>query len=656
MTQVSSESSSVSQQVDEAEKLLRCWPGQALLEKNMEALRELDNDLAERINTVKIPSEYQLAIAKDGSVSYKKKCTDGATQWLGQSSIPIIFSEANKERVDVGQGNLVMQGFGHGADVLAILGKLSPCQALFVVERDSMVLRLAFELRDYSHFLQQKQLVILLGESVNQLVDEFYQGHEGYHIIQKAAVLPCWSQKENQIFSKEINIAMESCVGHIAEKVARLMEQQLQMDSQRNPEEFSEFVRSERFGELKVVHGATCYNETVVTAGQVSLAGLATLGMQIDDRQYDRPDQASSCAQLQRMIDGQPHLVVLVDALRGDVSPSLPKSAVCVSLLRKPLGRLLEKEHSPEKLMGPSDFVFAVNSEQLTALQKANYPKDRIGVLPVAAQTDVYQPVALSDEASQRYRCDIALVASRVDSDAESYGIKLPTHQRLWQAAAAEICDGADKYNSSLSLRYLKRAQRCGVEVKEEELLNHFGKLVEVVLGDVVLRDFFVSYLLSRDLEVKIWGRTPLHPTLRDEQPNYWEQSAANEAVAGEVALGAPLNAIYNAAKIHLAISSYGQVDEFLLNGIAAGAFFLIRSHPSDTEPGGLGEFFEIGKEVITFDSPNDLVRKAKHYLRDDAARKEIAEAGRQRCLNDHSATVRMKQMLTMLGGKNLHV
>lgn len=649
MTQMSLENSTADQQADGAEELLRCWPGQKLLEKNIEVLREVDADLAGKIMAVEIPSEYQLAVAKDGSVSYQHKCADGTTQWLGKSSIPMIFSKANKERVDVGQGNLVMQGFGHGADVLAILEKMAPCQALFVIEQESLVLRLAFELRDYSLFLRQRQLVILLGDSVNQLIDEFYQGHEGYHIIKNAAVLPCWSQKENQVFAKEINVAMESCVSRLAGEVARLMEQQAEMDSQRNPDEIAAFLRSETFGDLKAVHRATCYRESVVTTGQTAMAGLAALGVKVDKSQYDRPDQVSSCVQLRRMLDVWPHLVVLVDALRGEVSPTLPKFARCVSLLRNPPERLLEKEHSPAELMGPNDFVFAESPEQLTALQEAQYPEDRIGILPVAAQTQIYQPAALSDEESHRYSCDIVLVASRVDSDAESYGVTLPTHQRLWQAMAAEICDGADKYHSGLAQRYLKRAQRCGVEVKEEELLNHFGKLLEVVLGDAVLRDFFVSYLLNRDLKVKIWGRTPLHPTLRGEQPNHWEQSAANEVVAGEVAQGSPLNALYNAAKIHLSISSHGRVDEFLLNGIAAGAFFLIKSHPSDTQPGGLGEFFEIGKEIVTFDSPNDLVRKAKQYLRDDAARKQIAEAGRQRCLADHSETVRMKQMLAML-------
>lgn len=650
MTKTTSQAATLSRQSAEADELLRCWPGKLLFQKNIDTLREVDSDLAESIGEVEIPPEYQPAVAKDGSVSFKRYFNDGKSQWLGKSSIPMVFAQANQKRIEIGQGNLVMQGLGHGADVLATLEKMSPYQALFVVEQDPVVIRLAFELRNFSPFLRKKQLVILLGESVDQLIDDFYQKNPGYNIIQKATILPYYSQKENQIFAQSVNIAMESCVAHLAGKVAVLMDQQSKRDQQHQAGEMAELLASGKISEIKVLHGATRYAETVVSTAQTALAGLAQLGMIVDETQYDKPDQASGYAQLQRMENLWSHMVIMVDALRGDVNPALPESATCVSLLRNPQDRLLKKEHSPAKLLGPNDFVFAASLDHLAELEEAGVPKSRIGYLPIAANTQTYQPVSLAQEETKTTACDIALVASRVDSDADSYGIKLPTHQRLWQSVAAEICDGAEKYHSGLAQRFLKRAQSCGVEINEKELLDHFGQLIENVLGDAVLRDFYASYLLKRDLNVKIWGRTPLHPTLRDEQPNFWEQSAANQAIAGEIAPGQPLNALYNDAKIHLAISSRGGVDEFLLNGIAAGAFFLVKAHPSDKKPGGLGEFFKIGKEIITFDSPNDLVRKVKQYLRDDQARKQIAQAGHQRCLADHSAAVRMQQMLDVMG------
>jgi spore maturation protein CgeB len=629
--------------ISQADELIRDWPTKKLFQKNLDALQEVDDDLAQKIAKLQTPCDYELAIAKDGSVSFLQITGNGKTEWLGNSSIPMIFSQANQERIDIGQSNMVMQGVGHGADVLATLKNMSPYQALFVVERDPVILHLAFQLRDFSHYLINRQLVILLGQSVSQVIDEFFQKNPGYLIIQKATVLPYYTQKKNHAFAQGVNTAMETSVAHLAGKVAQLIDQQAQLDQNRSSDLFA------KIDEIKVLHGATTYNEMVISTAHMALNGLSDCSAIVDDTQYDKPDQASNYAQLQRMINFWPHLVILVDALRGDVSPALPASVICVTLLRNPQERLLEKEHAPAKLLGQKDLVFPATLEQLTALKQAGYPEEQISHLPLAANTRLYKPIALSQDDTKTYACDVALVASRVDTEAKSYGIQLPTHQKLWQAIVAEICDDAGKYHCGMAHRVLKRAQSCGVEINEEELLDHFGKLIEDVLSDAILRDFYASFLLKRELDLKIWGHKPFHPTLRDEQPYHWDQSVASDAVVGQIAQGQPLNALYNVAKIQLFISSKARVDQNLLNAIAAGAFVLVKSHPSDKESGGLGDFFKIGKEIITFDTPNDLVRKTKQYLRDEPARKQIAHAAHARLLEEHTAKARMGQLLTCI-------
>ena len=86
--------------------------------------------------------------------------------------------------------------------------------------------------------------------------------------------------------------------------------------------------------------------------------------------------------------------------------------------------------------------------------------------------------------------------------------------------------------------------------------------------------------------------------------------------------------------------------------GIAAGAFFLVKSHPNDRRPGGLGQYFEPGKEVITFDSPRDLLQKIKYYLTHGPEREAISRAAREKCLTQHSMQIRMKDMLQMIAQK----
>ena len=48
-------------------------------------------------------------------------------------------------------------------------------------------------------------------------------------------------------------------------------------------------------------------------------------------------------------------------------------------------------------------------------------------------------------------------------------------------------------------------------------------------------------------------------------------------------------------------------------------------------------ELFDPGKEVVTYDSIQDCIEKAKWLIEHPAERKKIAEAGKQRCLCEHT-------------------
>ena len=50
-----------------------------------------------------------------------------------------------------------------------------------------------------------------------------------------------------------------------------------------------------------------------------------------------------------------------------------------------------------------------------------------------------------------------------------------------------------------------------------------------------------------------------------------------------------------------------------------------------------LGDLFEPGSEVVTYDSPDDLVAKVRHYLGHEDERAAIAAAGHSRTMRDHT-------------------
>jgi spore maturation protein CgeB len=62
-----------------------------------------------------------------------------------------------------------------------------------------------------------------------------------------------------------------------------------------------------------------------------------------------------------------------------------------------------------------------------------------------------------------------------------------------------------------------------------------------------------------------------------------------------------------------------------------------------------LGELFEIGKEVLAYESPEEAAELISHYLNHPAEAAAIAHAGQARTLSEHSYAARMGELLPIL-------
>jgi spore maturation protein CgeB len=62
-----------------------------------------------------------------------------------------------------------------------------------------------------------------------------------------------------------------------------------------------------------------------------------------------------------------------------------------------------------------------------------------------------------------------------------------------------------------------------------------------------------------------------------------------------------------------------------------------------------LGELFDVGTEVVTYDDADDLAEKVSYYLEHDRERDAIAAAGQRRTLADHTYARRMEELSTLL-------
>lgn len=62
-----------------------------------------------------------------------------------------------------------------------------------------------------------------------------------------------------------------------------------------------------------------------------------------------------------------------------------------------------------------------------------------------------------------------------------------------------------------------------------------------------------------------------------------------------------------------------------------------------------LSEMFEPGKEVVTYESPEEALEKIDYYLKHESERKKIAAAGHERTLKEHTYKNRMKGLCDIL-------
>ena len=627
---------------------LKNFPSLSLFQANLDALRQKDSTLAQQLAETAIPACVQLAFARDGSATYCFQQSDGRKKWLGNSSVPHISAAALTQNKIAVRGNLAMNGIGHGFEAHNILSLLAAHETLFITENDPLTLKLALHLHDFSPAITQGRLILLLGDDLTTLLSEFFQAQPGYNIIEEVVRSAGLNQQANQAYAQKVTQAMESASEKNIRLVKELLKQQKQFDTPNFTDALRQQLQKGDFQKLRAANCTCANNPTDYCVSRDVLTGLQQLGAKTDWMTFNRPDVISPIAQLTRLQQFKPHLIILVDTLRGEIATQLPQSAVCLSFLRNPSDDLLQAQSHAEKKLASHDLILPCRSDHTQTL-KAHYPQRQILQLPLAADTQRFQPAEPSEAQLQKYASDVAFVANRYSTNPELYQIKLATHQQLWNTIIEDIHQQPEKYQPQNAGKYVIRAQRCGVELRDKDLRTHLTKLVCDYFGASALYDSYMRALQQDHINLRIWSWTPLYRPSSAAPGSTWSESPAAKAVAGTINYDDELNTLFNAAKIHLHIPTDGRLDATLLNGIAAGAFFLVRSHPAHHETDGLGKAFKLDREIITFNSPKDLIRKVRYYLNHDAERRQIAQVARQKVLAHYSTAGRMAELLGAL-------
>lgn len=182
------------------------------------------------------------------------------------------------------------------------------------------------------------------------------------------------------------------------------------------------------------------------------------------------------------------------------------------------------------------------------------------------------------------------------------------------------------------------------VELLAEERRIYANDLIFIGSWDKE-REYWLKNLT--DFDLGIWGNY------------YWATHCKNKLLVhkwrGKEVYEREQTVVLNACKISLnilRIQNKGSHNMRTFELPACGVFVLSERSPE------IEQFFEKDKEIVLFSSPQELQDKIRYYLKHQAERERIAQAGQQRCiLSGYSYLERAKSMLKIfehLGQKKI--
>ena len=148
-----------------------------------------------------------------------------------------------------------------------------------------------------------------------------------------------------------------------------------------------------------------------------------------------------------------------------------------------------------------------------------------------------------------------------------------------------------------------------------QEQINHNG-FTRIDALDRLFKEFPNFYYGSR---------TPLDP-----QANMFEDAAKK----------------FCQSKIVFNVSIKDDINMRVFETLSTGSFLLTNNIPT------LSELFEDGKHLVTYNTLDEMVEKAKYYLEHDEEREAIAKAGHELFMANHTYMCRVKKVLADVGYK----
>jgi len=287
-----------------------------------------------------------------------------------------------------------------------------------------------------------------------------------------------------------------------------------------------------------------------------------------------------------------------------------------------------------------TNYAFVFDKAEYINLRKLGI--DTVYYLPMAAPVEVYDSMHLTADKKLKYHADIAMIGSMYTEKKHHLFRHLENLDSYTMGyidavmGAQKKVYGVDIIEKSLTPSIVRNMQKVcpmlasgdGLETIEWVFSKYF---LARKLTAVERYEFIEA--LSKENKVVLYTpeETPGLEVMNRGAIDYYD--AAPYAIKG--------------AKINLNITLRS-----IVSGIPLRAFdimgcggFLLTNYQED-----FLDFFEPDKDFIYFDSKEDLIDKAKFYLKNDSLRESIALSGYEKVKSMHTYKCRLDSILNIIG------
>lgn len=477
---------------------------------------------------------------------------------------------------------IVFDGIGLGSQLdvyykatLDTLLDASPL--LYVAESSFLAVAASMHLHDWRRLLEDKRVIWCLGDTVHEQFESALVSKPHAPPPQNIIVAPIWRE--------DMPSQVSNILGSFKEKAARAVN-----DSRRNAESryhdrnapwWARRYRSALAGKgpaLRVMAITSRFTTVLQYSTRDAMDALKAIGC--DTRtliEADAQSAVSSTEAMSTFAEFEPDLVLMIDHTRQTQSMNLIAHVPLVTWVQDRLAWLFDEQAG--RNMGPLDFCIGQSADEL--IRMFNYPADRFMSCDMATHAESLAPQASRPDPAE-YSCDVAYATHASEPPSEFHRVM---RERAADSEAKRLIDAIyDCMNG--------RAARCELN----------GALYLNVLVDQCMESIAASYNVEERARFVAEFARPLSDRLLRHQTIEWAANWARQRGArlhlygigwdshpsysqfarGPLKHGWALGAAFRSAKVNLHAGCNPALHQRVLDGLAAGGFFLIRKHGAD--------------------------------------------------------------------------